>query len=110
MDGVEPAVVRIIRIEDETDEAICVASQGGQLMKYAGLPVVPVEVQVGSEGPGIPVEDVQWAIQIVDEESVLVLSWLLMKKIDSREIHSIHAVTGPCIGDGHGGVVLNLDG
>ena len=41
MDGVEPAVVRIIRIEDETDEPICVAPQGGELDSCAqAIPII----------------------------------------------------------------------
>ena len=42
MDGIELAVVCVVRVEDKIDEPVCVASLGGEFMKKSRLAVISV--------------------------------------------------------------------
>ena len=43
MNGIELSIAGVVRIENEIDKAIRVASLGGQFVKYAELAMVPLK-------------------------------------------------------------------
>ena len=84
--GVEDAVARVVGIEQEVGEAGGEVALEGELRKKAGPPAEPVEIEIGGELLRLLVEDVERAVEIVDEEAPA--AGLLAHEVDPGQLPS----------------------
>ena len=70
MQGIKNAVARVVRVEDEVHEAGRETLRGRELWKQAGVGARPVEVEVLGELFRLLVENVEWTVQVRDEETL----------------------------------------
>ena len=103
---VEDAVARVVGIELEVGEAGGEVALEGELREQARPPAEPVEVQVDRELLRLLVEDVERAVEIVDEEAPA--ARLFAHEVDSGQLpHRVLAVE--LTGDRQLRVVLHLE-
>jgi hypothetical protein len=119
VDGIELAICGICRVELKCDQAIGEAGAEVELTKQpiavdrgsrVGL-VAAVEVEILRELPGGLVEDVERAIQVVDEESIRADARLLGHEVDAGDIGRRRGVVARAVqvaSERSGGVVLNF--
>ena len=106
VDGVELPVPPIVGIELKADEPVGVAGLERKLVEEAGPVAAAVEVQIRRERLGLLVEDVQRAVQVVDEESPRAAR-LLPQHVDAGERPEV-AGAGRRSGHRRGRVVLDV--
>src|SRR5580692_10798345 len=109
MNGVELAIARVIGIEREADEAVGETVIRRHLVKQAWRAVVAVEIQVCSEFSRRFIEDVERAVEVVDEPATSGAAGLFANEVDTREQAHHLAFAVDCAGHRHGGVVAEVE-
>ena len=110
VDGVEAAVMGVVGIEGEGDEAVGKAALGGQAAEESGLAVAAIEVEVRGEFPGLLVEDVEGAVEVVNENAVAVDAGLFAHEVDAGEEAHDLASAVDFAGHGHCGEIADFEG
>ena len=108
VNGVEASVRPVVGIELDAHQSAGETGVERELVEDARAAGAAVEIKIGREGARRFVEDVQRAVEIVDEESIR-SARLLLQRVDARE-HAVSlalAVEKP--GDRHRGIVLELE-
>ena len=106
VNGVERSIRGIVGIEREAHEPVRVTRFIREAMKQSRPRASAVQVEVDGRRLRVPVDDVERAVQIVDEESPR-SARLFLQRVDTRELPVV-----PGGGDGtrrrHGEIVANL--
>src|SRR5207253_1379718 len=102
VDRVEDAVLRVVRIEDDVDQAGGEVALEGEALEQAGPSTDAVEIKVGAEAPGLLVEDVERSVQIVDEEAAA--ARLVAEEVHARQL-AARVLAAGLTGDRHLDVV-----